>query len=31
MEEERSSLATSSGVTGKNFEIELQVKGQSGY
>ena len=31
MEEERRSLATSSGVTGENFEIGLPVNGQSGY
>ena len=31
MEEERRSLDTSSGVTGKNFEIGLHVNGQSVY
>ena len=31
LEEERKSLDTSSGVTGKKFEIGLPVNGQSGY
>ena len=31
MKEVRISLDTSSGVTGKNFEIGLPVNGQAGY